>query len=226
MNDKVDQLFNLIKSKERMAEDGVIGISLGEIADTWNRTSIMHDNPPILVNSGFALPQSMDRGFLEDVTSAIETLISKEYIVFEKIGFEGLEKSISNIVKLSHLDTRIYVKLGIAGKTAMKEEEYKSWFDIKDCCIFFGKMVYKPKFITQKKVIKQLVILHQEKDVKGNITNPGTRIKEENLCNELDIKPDRFVAIKKQLDRDFKAKRFPLILDCNDKGILLIHTQL
>ena len=225
MDDLTDLLFSLIKSKVNMSEYGIISISLGEIADVWNRKNILHDNAPILVNSGFALPQSMDRGFLEDVASAIKALISKEYIIFEKIGFEGLENSVSNIVKLSHLGTRIYVKLGIAGKAAVKDEEYKSWFDIKDCSIFFGKMTYKPKFSNQKKVIKELVMMHQEKDAKGNITNPGNRIKEENLCNELDIKPDRFVAIKKQLDRDFKAKRFPLILDCNDKGILLIHTK-
>jgi len=185
----------------------------------------MHDNPSILVNSGFAQSKAMDRGFIEDVSSAIKTLISKEYIVFEKIGFAGLENSVSNIVKLSHPGSRIYVKLGPTGKANIKEENYKNWFDIKDCCIFFGKMAYKPKFSNQKKFIKQLVMMHQEEDLKGKTTSPGTRIKEENLCNELDIGPDRLVAIEKQLGRDFKAKNFPLRIDYNTEGILLIHTR-
>jgi hypothetical protein len=46
----------------------------------------------------------------------------------------------------------------------MKEEEYKSWFDIKDCCIFFGKMVYKPKSIESK-------ITNQDTNQDDNVLN-------------------------------------------------------
>ena len=43
--------------------------------------------------------------------------------------------------------------------------------------------------------------------------------------NELELKPGRVRAIKKQLDRCFNEKNFPLKIDFNTEGLMLIYTR-
>ncbi len=109
-----DLLLELIKSKEGLSKDGVIGISLGEIAEVWNRKNVVHEHnlPPAF--DQFFGHDYVDPGFLGDVVLALEKLTEEKKIIFEKLGRTDLANSISSVSRLSHIGSMIYLRMGEA----------------------------------------------------------------------------------------------------------------
>ncbi len=112
--DYAESLLELIKSKRSLSRDGVIGISLGEIISAWNTHSVVHENSSML--SPFTTSHYIERGFLEDIVSALEKLIAEKKVTFEKLGRPGLLNSVSSIRNLWHIGDRIYLKMGEAAE--------------------------------------------------------------------------------------------------------------
>lgn len=109
-----DLLLELIKSKEGLSEDGTIGISLGEIAEVWNRKKVVHErNLPMSFEQFFG-HDYVDPGFLGDIVLALKKLTAEKKIIFVKLGRTDLENSISNISRLNHIGSMIYLKIGEA----------------------------------------------------------------------------------------------------------------
>ena len=158
-----DLLFELVKSKEGLSKDGVIGISLGEIAEVWSRKNVVHERnlPPSFEQ--FFGHDYIDPGFLGDVTLAMEKLTEEKKIIFEKLGRAGLENSLSSISRLQHIGDRIYLRMGeAAGETvADKNKTLAVWLT------FYTKDNVKLEFNTRTGDFKL-------GEVKGNLV-PDTQ---------------------------------------------------
>lgn len=104
------------------------------------------------------------------------------------------------------------------------EMEVPKWFNHKNNSISFYGEVYKSRNEAQAQFVKQLVMNHQRENNNGTILKRGQRISENDLSNVINLSIGQVREIKKQLNRCFESKGFPLKIDTNTKGILLIHT--
>ncbi len=103
--------------------------------------------------------------------------------------------------------------------------EVKKWFNYKNNSLIFYDKLYKPKREIQGKIIRNLVIRHQEENTSGKILKPGERIREEALVSMVGSTVPELRNVRKQLKRTFKERGFPLKIDLNSEGILLIRTK-
>jgi len=104
------------------------------------------------------------------------------------------------------------------------EENPIKWFHLKNCCInFYGKS-YKPRSKNQENFTMRLVANHQTRKNSRTILKPGRRISIKELSVLLKLSEKEIKQLKKQLNRAFRNKGFPLKIDSNDDGILLIYT--
>jgi len=102
----------------------------------------------------------------------------------------------------------------------------ENWFSCKNGSVaitFYGN-VYKPRTKPQVEFIMQLAMKHQKQNDAGKTLQKGERVSEEFLVNKIGITVKRLKAIIKQLRRSFDDKGFPLKIDSNSDGILLVHT--
>lgn len=98
------------------------------------------------------------------------------------------------------------------------------WFNPKNNSISFYGNIYKPRNELQAKFIRQLVMKHQRENNKGTVLKEGQRVSEKNLSSEINLTIEQLRHIKKQLQRSFKDKGFPLKIDSHAEGILLVYT--
>jgi len=110
-------------------------------------------------------------------------------------------------------------------KFITKKDEPMSiqWFNYKNNSISFYGDSYKPRNGHQAGFIKQLVMKHQRENNNGTVLKEGQRVAEKILAVETNLTIEEFRYIKKQLTRSFKEKGFPLKIDSNAEGILLIY---
>ena len=216
--DRLELLLELIKSKESLSKDDVISISLGEIAEVWDRKNVVHERnlPPAFEQ--FFGHDYIDPGFLTDVVLALEKLTEEKKITFEKLGRTDLENSISSVSRLSHIGSIIYLKLG-------KSAKLPGWFNPNNISICFKEFIYKPSKGPQANMVTELIARYQEENKEGKVTKKGERILEKELAKKVGLETEEFKAVKKQLARNFKDRGFPLKVDSNAKGILLICTK-
>jgi len=104
------------------------------------------------------------------------------------------------------------------------QEVIEKWFNYKNNSISFYGDTYKPRREPQAKFIRQLAMKHQREKNNGTILKPGQRVSEKDLSREINLTIEQFRQIKKQLKRSFKDKGFPLKIDADAEGILLIYT--
>ena len=111
-------------------------------------------------------------------------------------------------------------------KYTIKKDETISvkWFNYKNNSISFHEEIYKPRSEPQARLIRQLVMKCQKENNNGTVLKEGQRVSENNLSNEINLTIEQLRHIKKQLKRSFKDKSFPLKIDSNAEGILLIYT--
>lgn len=111
-------------------------------------------------------------------------------------------------------------------KSTIKKDELKpiKWFNHKNNSISFYGDTYKPRGEPQAQFIRQLTTRHQKENNNGTILKPGQRVSEKILSSEINMTIKQLRNIKKQLKRSFKDKGFPLKIDLNAEGILLIYT--
>lgn len=86
--DYIESLLKLIKSKKDLSGDNAISLSVGEIADAWNRDVVREDiRLAGMLASGELVPRGgskfIDRYFLKDVISAIKKIQDEKLILFE-----------------------------------------------------------------------------------------------------------------------------------------------
>ena len=74
-------------------------------------------------------------------------------------------------------------------------------------------------------MVTELIARYQEENKEGKVTKKGERILEKELAKKVGLETEEFKAVKKQLARNFKDRGFPLKVDSNAKGILLICTK-
>jgi len=144
---------------------------------------------------------------LEELTTEMDFItvrvdIKKFYEFYEKI--QEKEASEELVVQLS---------------------EVRKWFNYKNNSLIFYDKLYKPKRELQGKIIRNLVLKHQEENTKGKILKTGERIKEEVLASMVGSTVSELRKIRKQLERTFKERGFPLKIDLDSEGILLIRTK-
>jgi len=133
---------------------------------------------------------------------------------FKKEDYIGYATIIHN-----YLIQELKKQNGEASKT-----EKINWFNHKNNVINFYGETYKPRSEPQAKFIKELTRKHQRQTNTGTILSPGERILETVLANQINVPIKQIKGIKKQLKRNFKSKSFPLKIDSNAEGILLIYT--
>jgi len=126
-------------------------------------------------------------------------------------GMEGVEKRLEAITKTKKEDSDSSSKI------------IEKWFNHKNNSIGFRGEIYKPRNEPQAKFIRQLVVRHQRENNNGTVLKEGQRVSEKNLSNEINLTIEQLRHIKKQLKRSFKDKGFPLKIDLNTEGILLIY---
>jgi hypothetical protein len=109
---------------------------------------------------------------------------------------------------------------------ALEIDKAIKWFNPKDNSIFLNGKLYKPRKEAQAKVIRNLVMKHQEENNKRIVLKEGKRTPENIFVVETGLPLKQFKSIKKQLRRTFKDKwGFLLRIDSNSEGILLILTK-
>ena len=109
-------------------------------------------------------------------------------------------------------------------ETGESQTQPLSWFNSRTCAITFNGERYLPRQQAHAKLLRYLFANHQEKKNNGEILKEGQRMTEANLAGILDLTIQEFREIKKQVDRKFRENNFPLKIDKNVDGILLIHT--
>ena len=103
--------------------------------------------------------------------------------------------------------------------------EVKKWFNHKNNSLIFYDKLYKPRKGIQGKIIRNLVMRHQEENTSGKILKPGEKIREEELAIIVGSTIHKLSEVRKQLKRTFKERGFPLKIDLDSEGILLIRTK-
>ncbi len=99
------------------------------------------------------------------------------------------------------------------------------YYDPKDNSLLFYSKLYKPRKGPQARVIRYLIMKHQEENNNGTVLKEGERISENMLASEVGLTLKQFKSIKKQFNRTFNDKGFPLKIDTNSEGVLLILTK-
>lgn len=101
----------------------------------------------------------------------------------------------------------------------------EKWFFSNNNSINFNGVTYTPTNEAQGKFIKQLVINHRKQNKNRDITRDGKRLQEIIMLNETGVTSDKLKTIIKQLNKAFKEKNFPIKIDKNSDGVLLIYTE-
>lgn len=101
----------------------------------------------------------------------------------------------------------------------------EEWFDYRTNSISFGGSNYTPNNTAQGKFIRQLSIRCQKQNKNGDILEKGDRVSSTFLANDAGVTAKEILSIRKQLMRTFKDNKFPLEIDKNSDGILLIYTR-
>jgi len=149
--------------------------------------------------------------FLEDLEYPKEAFISSD-VIQAKQGAE----TISELREIRKL---------IEKSTTKKDEPIRiKWFNYKNNSISFYGDIYKPRNEPQAKFIRQLVMKCQRENNNGTVLKGGQRVSEKNLSSKINLTMEQIRYIRKQLNRSFKDKGFPLKIDLNAEGILLIYT--
>lgn len=106
-----------------------------------------------------------------------------------------------------------------------EKEENKTkddWYDYEKCSIYFYGTHYNPRGEKQKKLIKELLLSHQIENNNKKILKEGEWKTEKALEQMFNISNIRLKNIKKQINRNFKDKKFPLKIYSKLKKYLLI----
>ena len=189
-------------------------LSRRDIISIFNRIN-GKDNLIRLVDSEFAdLEFCPGKTELEKMEFSLQRQAEAErYIGFIVINLEELKK----------IKEKIDKKLIEEFNERQKELSVK-WFNYKNNSISFYGNIYKPRNKPQAKLIRQLVMRYQRENNNGTVLKEGQRVSENNLSNEINLTIEQLRHIKKQLKRSFKDKGFPLKIDSDAEGILLIYT--
>ena len=113
--DYINFFRELIENKRKIADDDIIGITLGEIADVWERKNVAHEEKPYWSISDPI--KNIDSNFLNDIISVIKKLENKRKISFRFIsryGYYEKEKKrslISDIAGLTSLQDKIFLEV-------------------------------------------------------------------------------------------------------------------
>lgn len=112
-------------------------------------------------------------------------------------------------------------------------EEKGFHFDVKNCCFLNRNKYYKPSDKTRKELIQKLWTFHQRQNDKGKIKKEGERFPESYFAIQINMIREvkefenkntrkRFKEMIKGLNRIFKDKEFPIKINSEKKGLLLI----
>jgi len=105
--DYLKSLSDLLKSKKEIASSNFISLSLGEIADAWNRKVITEDSYPSPISVSGTIRETKrfvnQPNFVTDVVSALKKLEEKELI--------AIRGSISDISRLTSPEDKIYLEV-------------------------------------------------------------------------------------------------------------------
>jgi hypothetical protein len=119
----LEALINLIRNKKELFANDDVGVSLGEIADAWNRQNIYREDQYNLggLSSFKWKVYTIEMGFLQDLASGIKRLQEKKEVEFKYIikhqRYVDKKKehkplaAIADIYSLDSLQDKIYFKL-------------------------------------------------------------------------------------------------------------------
>ena len=147
----------------------------------------------------------------------------------EPISGLSYEKNKNKFLKLTE-EIKNDININLKNLKELNSEENKQgeikekWFHYQNSVITFYGKTYKPSKESHAKFIRQLVSRNQKQNNNGTVLKEGERIPEKNLSIMISTTIKELRDIKKQLIRIFKEKQFPLKIDKNADGILLIYT--
>jgi hypothetical protein len=118
-------------------------------------------------------------------------------------------------------------------KETVKEKEFE--FNYSKCQFFYKGEVYRPRNETKREFIKKLWEKHHKQNNKKQIITQGERLPESYFAIKINMIREvrefenkrtkrRFKETKKELNRIFRDKKFPIKIDSNKEGLLLIRT--
>lgn len=218
-----ESLLELIKSKKEISENNTIRLPLGEIADVWNRKNVFHSQSyeeplfrfyePLIGSKTRKVKRVyVDSNFLQDIALALKNIEDEGFITVSKPVMES---------EFCVPQDEIVLEVKDMGE---RYDEIKDWYNRENNSLSFRGEFYKPRSEEQAKFIRYLFMSHQKENKKGDVLEPGTRTSENELASEMGVGIKEIRNIKKQLKRCFGSKGFPLKIDSNAEGILLIYT--
>jgi len=179
--------------------------------------SIQNSLAPVLQRLALSLKR-----LEEQIKNFNELYKTPDYSLSEAIISPNLIRAQQEAEIISELKE---VRKLIEKSTIKKDEPIPiKWFNHKNNSISFYGEIYKPRNEPQAKFIRQLVMRHQRENNNGIVLKEGQRVSENNLSSEINSTIEQLRQVKKQLKRSFKDKGFPLKIDSNAEGVLLIYT--
>lgn len=161
---------------------------------------------------------------------------------FNKLKNAGCFDSVERSANTWFIVTKPNIEKLKIFKKGLTKELYESsgkidegHFNHKNCSLIFNSETYKSRGGVRKALIKNLWMKHQKQNNKGKIIQKGERLPESFFAVEIgmireveEFKSQRiknkFKRIKKELNRIFSNKKFPIRIDSTAEGILLIWT--
>jgi len=210
--------YSTIISEEKILENKLL------VPDTKKIIELIRSNPYLALPKNDEIPQ---REWASEKDLIIgETREEKIIVVFPKNDWHtGLQDWYFKYPYEQNFKNLTEALEGIKkGKSNEEESRSTDWFNYKKCSVTFRGETYKPRKEEQAKFIKELIIRHQTKNNSGVILKRGETIPINNLSAVLKLSEARIKKLKKQINRTFGERKFPLEIELNVDGILLIHT--
>lgn len=142
-----------------------------------------------------------------------------EETIFPKCLYKKDTQSDATIAELRKL-RKLVKKLLIP----RDNKDFPKWFDHRNNSINFYGKIYKPRMASHAKFIFQLVIRHQRDNKNGVVLDKGEKISEKILSDKIGSSIKNLKGMRKEVNRVFRDKGFPLRIDSATDGIILIHT--